>query len=110
MNIDFQPVESLGRRLYSFTANAVEVDAATIKNYDKYNIQKIGKYSQYINYKHEKMGQISTYFSSKEDIIQSIIYKYQKSTNAGFINQIEGLTKIKIEISSPPYLIAEQGG
>ena len=110
MNIDFQPVESLGRRLYSFTANAVEVDAATIKNYDKYNIQKIGKYSQYINYKHKKMGQISTYFSSKENVIQSIIYKYQKSTNAGFINQIEGLTKVKIEIESPPYLIAEQDG
>jgi len=39
MNIDFQPIEVLGRRLYSFTATAVEVDEANLINYDKYNIQ-----------------------------------------------------------------------
>jgi len=39
MNIDFQPIASLGRMLYSFTATAIEVDAANTMNYDKYNIQ-----------------------------------------------------------------------
>ena len=105
MNIDFQPIESLGRRLYSFTANAVEVDEATIKNYDKYNIQKIGKYSEYIIYQHEKIGQISKNFLENENVLPSIIHKYQKSTNEGYINEIEGLSKIKIEITSPPYYI-----
>lgn len=38
MNIGFQPMESLGRRLYSFTASAVEIDALTASNYSKYNI------------------------------------------------------------------------
>jgi len=50
MNINFQPIESLGRRLYSFTATAIEVDEANIFNYDKYNIQKIGEYDTYILY------------------------------------------------------------
>jgi hypothetical protein len=45
MNIDFQPMEVLGRRLYSFTASAVEVDEANIFNYDKYKIQIIGTHT-----------------------------------------------------------------
>jgi hypothetical protein len=44
MNINFQPVETLGRRLYSFTATAVEVDEPTISNYEKYKIQQVGNY------------------------------------------------------------------
>ena len=50
MNIDFQPVESLGRMLYSFTASAVEVDEANINNYQKYGIQNVGTYENYITY------------------------------------------------------------
>ena len=46
MNIDFQPVEALGRRLYSFTATAVEVDDATIANNNKYGIQITGNYEK----------------------------------------------------------------
>jgi hypothetical protein len=44
MNIDFQPVESLGRKLYSFTATAVEIDEVTVRNCEKYGIQTVGKY------------------------------------------------------------------
>lgn len=37
-NITFTPITSLGRVLYSFSANAVEIDDANITNYKKYNI------------------------------------------------------------------------
>jgi hypothetical protein len=37
-NITFEPIASLGRILYSFTATAVEIDDANIINYKKYNI------------------------------------------------------------------------
>ena len=112
MNIDFQPVETLGRRLYSFTATAVEVDEATIKNYNKYGIQITGDYEKYITYRHEVLGQISgTYTSSDGNILSNKIdTKYKKSSNEGFINQVGSLRWLKLEIESDPYVIIESGG
>lgn len=37
-NIQFTPEKQLGRRVYSFSAQATEVDAATIDKYEEYNI------------------------------------------------------------------------
>lgn len=38
MDISLQPVNELGRLLYSFTATAVEIDEANASNYSKYNV------------------------------------------------------------------------
>lgn len=38
MDINFEPMISLGRILYSFTATAVEIDEPTLENFLKYNI------------------------------------------------------------------------
>ncbi len=38
MDINFEPMASLGRILYSFTATAVEIDEPTLENFLKYNI------------------------------------------------------------------------
>ena len=112
MNIDFQPVETLGRRLYSFTATAVEVDDATIANYNKYGIQITGNYEKYITYRHEVLGQISgTYQASDGNILSNKIdTKYKRSSNEGFINQVGSLRWLKLEIESDPYVIIESGG
>ena len=112
MNIDFQPVESLGRMLYSFTATAVEVDAATIQNYQKYGIQNVGTYEDYITYEHEILGQIQgTYNENSGNILTSIINsKYSNQANKGFLNQVNNLKWLKLEISSDPYLIIEENG
>ena len=112
MNIDFQPIEALGRRLYSFTATAVEVDDATIANYNKYGIQITGNYEKYITYRHEVLGQISgTYQASDGNILSNKIdTKYKKSSNEGFINQVGSLKWLKLEIESDPYVIIESGG
>lgn len=37
-NISFQPVATLGRVLYSFTATATQIDQATFDNYKKYDV------------------------------------------------------------------------
>jgi hypothetical protein len=42
MNISFQPLQQLGRRLYSFTATAVEIGESSAANYKKYKV--INKY------------------------------------------------------------------
>ena len=112
MNIDFQPVETLGRRLYSFTATAVEVDDVTIANYNKYGIQITGNYEKYITYRHEVLGQISgTYQASDGNILSNKIdTKYKRSSNEGFINQVGSLRWLKLEIESDPYVIIESGG
>ena len=112
MNIDFQPVETLGRRLYSFTATAVEVDDATISNYNKYGIQITGNYEKYVTYRHEVLGQISgTYQASDGNILSNKIdTKYKKSSNEGFINQVGSLRWLKLEIESDPYVIIESDG
>jgi len=111
MNIDFQPIESLGRRLYSFTATAVEIDEPTIQNYDKYGIQIIGDYSKYINYKYETLGQLfGTYQQSDGNLLDTKIrYKYEKSSDKNFINKINGLKWLKLTIESDPYIIIENG-
>ena len=109
MNIDFQPVESLGRMLYSFTASAVEVDEANIYNYQKYGIQNVGTYENYITYQHEVLGQIQgTYNINNGNILTNIISsKYVNQASKGFINQIDNLRWLKLEITSDPYLIIE---
>ena len=111
MNIDFQPIEVLGRRLYSFTATAVEVDEANLINYDKYNIQQLGEYEKYIVYKHEVLSQISgTYSLSDGNILNVLNTKHSYSAHDGFINEIEGLKTLKLEIDSDPYVIIEENG
>jgi len=112
MDINFEPISTLGRRLYSFSATAVEVDEATIENYNKYNIQNLGTYEPYVMYEHKKIGQISgTYSSSDGNVLNSkMAEKHKKSSNDGYINQIGGLTSLKLEIESEPYVIIEQNG
>ena len=109
MNIDFQPVETLGRRLYSFTATAIEIDEANIKNYQKYGIQNIGSYQDYVTYEHQVTGQIQgTYSENNGNIFTNIIAKkYANQANAGFVNRIDSLKSLKLEINSDPYLIIE---
>ena len=108
MNIDFQPVESLGRRLYSFTATAVEIDEANITNYDKYKINSIGTYQKYIVFEHDIPGFVQGTFSVRDgNIINKINQKYSNTSNSGFINTVEQLKTLKLQIESEPYVIIE---
>lgn len=110
MNIDFQPIETLGRRLYSFTATAIEVDEANIKNYDKYNIQKVGEYQSQVVHREEVFGQISKTFRGGTNILKQIDNKYKSNALQGFQNTVSSLKWLKIEIESEPYIIIEQNG
>ena len=109
MNIDFQPVETLGRMLYSFTATAIEVDKANIYNYQKYGIQNTGTYNNYTAYEHNILGQIQGIYGIDDgNIITNIITpKYANRANKNFYNKIDNLIWLRIEIDSDPYLIIE---
>ena len=112
MNISFQPVESLGRRLYSFTATAVQVDDTSIANYNKYGIQTTGDYSTYIIYNHDVLGQIyGTYQYSDGNLLNTkISQKYKNLSSEDFINQVNNLKWLRLEIESDPYVIIENNG
>ena len=110
MNISFQPVASLGRMLYSFTASAVQVDEATISNYDKYDIIKIGQYSQNMANYLTFLGQLQGTFNGGQNLIDTVLKeKYYNRSKYGYINEISNLTSVKIEITSPPYAIVDNG-
>ena len=48
MDIQFQPNQALGRQLWSFTANAFEIDECNIQNYEKYNIVEVNDGNTFI--------------------------------------------------------------
>lgn len=45
-NLNFTPMEQLGRQLYSFSAEAIEIDQCSIPNYYKYNIYNKGQWQE----------------------------------------------------------------
>ena len=109
MNISFQPIDTLGRRLYSFTATAVEVDEVSIKNYDKYGINIIGDYIKTISLETEVFGTLQGTFSLNDgNILNKINTKYAKQAVKGYINEIKYLKQLKIQIESQPYVIIEE--
>ena len=107
MNISFQPNQSLGRMLYSFTATAVQIDEVTVLNCDKYNIQKIGNYESNVINEIIKFGQLQGKFGiNNEDIVQNILNnKYKNKAIKGFKNLIRDITYFKLEIYSSPTVI-----
>ena len=105
MNIDFQPVETLGRMLYSFTATAVEIDQANISNYDKYGIQLLGNYSQEVKSLTHRSGELTETFPANKNIIDIIQQRYQTISPDGFITEIQDMNYLKLEIDSDPYVI-----
>lgn len=109
MNIGFQPMESLGRMVYSFSATAVQIDEPTIVNFDKYEIQTIGTYNPQIGYEYQVLGQIQTEkIDRKTNIITKYLNeKYRNYTGEGYINTVKYLKYLKIEITSPPSLLNE---
>lgn len=92
MNIGFQPVDSLGRRLYSFSASAVEIDALTALNYSKYNI--INTY-----YHAFKIGYLG-YTSGAEDFITFLGYQSIIDTIKERNKKVEAVYDLDIQIQN----------
>lgn len=110
-NIDFQPVESLGRRIYSFTATAIEIDEPNIYNYNYYEIQTIGDINKNkINYQYETLGQYYGNTGTTEFLTNALQVKYAGRAKVGYTSSVNKLKWIKIEIYSEPYVIIEDNG
>ena len=127
LNISLTPKNNLGRLLYSFSAQAVEIDEPTLVNLNNYGLQIIGQYEQTITFTDDRLGQLSSYtstttcedFPAKTNLIQKIAEKYgwvyedgvnvdKTSINGIIVNDFK-LTHLRIEFESDPYLIERNG-
>ena len=105
MNISFQPMDELSRRLYSFTATAVEVDQANLSNYNKYNINVIGDYLTQVQVAKQVFGVIQGTYNNGTNVFDLIKQKYNAIISEGYIAETKYLKYLKIEIDSDPYPI-----
>ena len=107
MNISLTPNATLGRRIYSFTCTAYEIDDFTLENCNKYGITNLGNYQTVLEYKNEYLGQLNQTFKANEEVFNILADKYKGYAKDGYEIQIEEINYLKLEMTSDPYLIAE---
>ena len=107
MDINLTPNSTLGRRIYSFTATAYEVDAATIKNYDKYGISPLGTYDTLLQFASDYIGQYNDVISANTEALSLIQKKYEKYAKKNYKIAIQNLDFLRLEFESDPRLIKE---
>lgn len=113
MDISLTPEQALGRRIYTFSATAYEVDDFTLENVTKYEIQTIGEYDTEIKYDEVNhiYGQIDGIIPKNKDVITSILKEKHSNiidnSNGDFKVTINGLKFLRVEFSEDPYLIDE---
>lgn len=108
--VSFSPEQQLGRMLYSFNAQAVEIDDLTISNLDKYNIQPIGAYDDDIYNRKLSVNrafsfsgsslQSTTVKSLTKEIYDEDVYNYNN-----IIRELYSIDKVSIQFETRPYLI-----
>lgn len=128
MDISFTPNATLGRIIYSFSCSVHEIDEYSVANCDKYKIQTIGEVtdSREIRMTASLQGQqhrpskditsgynSKTYFlaGASNDFITNVLNKkYQKVALPDFISSVDSLSYLRLELTSPPYLIEMYNG
>lgn len=107
MDINLTPNATLGRRIYSFTATAYEIDAATIKNYDKYGISPLGTYDTLLQFASDYVGQYNEVIPANTEALTLIQEKYEKYAKENYKVEIQNLDFLRLEFENDPYLIKE---
>ena len=106
-DINFTPNATLGRRIYSFTATATEIDECSIKNYDKYGISPLGKYDTQLQFSNDYIGQYNEIVPANTEVLELIQEKYEKYAKENYKMTIQNLDFLKFEFEDKPYLIKE---
>ena len=135
MNISLTPKNELGRLLYSFSAQAIEIDEATLANLQKYNIQPLAHYASSITFSSKQLGQLSNFQGYNKDDDGNFTENYVKypagqnivhyiGQRFGWVYQGSSAQKIarnnivvndfnihylRFELESDPYLIYKSG-
>lgn len=107
MNISLTPDTVSGRKVYSFTCTAYEIDDFTLENCSLYNIAPLGEYKTVLEFQNEYIGQLSQTFPAYKDVFTTLNEKYAEYAEEGYEIKIEHINYLRIEINSDPYLIQE---
>lgn len=114
MDVNFTPVQGLGRYLYSFSAVMYEIDECSIKNYYKYDIQNL--YGDYITQasiskNYYGQSQVLTIGPNEKygDVLEALSEEYNKYSKTGYKSKINKLSYLSVNFDSKPYLIYEGG-
>lgn len=108
MDVNLTPEQTLGRMLYSFSATAYEIDDITAENYEKYGIQKVGTYSNYVMHTYQKSSQYSGTLAGN---LYAELQAWETLTNdKGLKKTIKYIDFLDLEFQSDPYLIITSGG
>ena len=124
MDVNFSPDQQLGRMIYSFTANAVEIDDNTLENYIKYGFFNPGTYSTDFKVFKKYIGQISGYLPFTENktsnILEMISEKYCnnkrfdncQTTVSGedYMKSLVKVQNIAITFDGKPFKVETAGG
>lgn len=94
-NISFTPMEQLGRQLYSFTAEATEIDQCSLANLIKYNIYDLGKWQDMRGFSNIDIYNDSYNISSPRDSISIDIFNEVRKKHKNTIPKINATENIK---------------
>jgi len=110
MDINCTPNQTLGRMIYSFNSNAIELNDPTMANYLKYGFYNIGEKKTDFSIKRITLGQLSMDFSPNENIIAKIFEKYapeiENKQIGSYIKKIKSIFQIRVTINDLPQRIS----
>ena len=92
MDVNTTPNDTLGRLIYSFTANAYEIDDPTVDNYFKYNFYTVGEFQSKLVYTETRLGQFIGTVPVGSNLFELIANKYG---NPDLLGNIQTVTKIQ---------------
>lgn len=103
MDINFSPIDTLGRMLYNFSATAYEIDECSVENYRKYGALNLGNFEENLSYNFNKLGQLDGVF--KDDILKILTEKFNELTLDDKESKVEYLKWLRLTFNSEPYYI-----
>lgn len=100
-NISFTPMEQLGRQLYSFTAEATEIDQCSLANLIKYDIYNLGEWQDMRDLRIRNIYAGAYNILSPEDSISIDVFnEIKKHLEIGAAESIKNLYNITISFDT----------
>lgn len=106
MDISFTPNKTLGRRIYSFSATAYEIDDYNLTQCKKYDIFKLGDYNNNLETTSCYIGQKANQLDA--DLNKLLFSNREISRTTETIQKLGNLKWFKITFNSKPYRIDDK--
>ena len=112
MDVNCIPNQSLDRMIYSFSANAYEMDKPTMENYLKYDFYTVNDIASDFSVYETKLGQISMDLPIGTNIFRKIYELYDSGDRnlGGYVKRLGNIHHIKITFDDKPLRVRNSGG